>query len=264
MRRAPAWVVAVGVVVAWAATSSPAQAVGVWVTLAAGLPGGSSPSDSSEFWFDSPHAPPQVAVNSLTGGTTAQATTGGGNAFFGGAGTPVLLNLADGSAYIASGNPPSSATTRGPGGGSAGTPASAAPVAGGTVPSDAALLGINLADPGANGSRSLAAAITNANGAPLGTGTIVVPAGGWWVIGLTPGANTTPPPNDPPPSDPPPVTPPPTDPPPVTPPVDPPPSTGGGDPAATPEPATIILVGIGGIAAHAWRRLRGGAPAQAV
>src|SRR5262249_51823327 len=81
-------------------------------------------------------------------------------------------------------------------------PASAAPTAGGTLPSNAALLGLKLADPDAAGARALTAAITDPNGNPLGTGTVAVPGDGWWVVGLTPGATTDPPP-------PPPVHPPP-------------------------------------------------------
>lgn len=250
------WVAAIGVLAWWGAWPAASQA-GVWVTLAAGLPGSSTPTSESEFWFDTPHAPPLVAVNHLTGGA-AQATTGGGTVFFGGAGTPVLLNLGDGSAYIASENAPSGATSRGPHGGSAGTPASAAPMTGESIPSSAALLGIDLAAPDATGVRSLLVNAIGSSNIVLGTTTVTVPDSGWWVIGLTPGDQT---PNDP--------TPPPTDPggtpgtpPPPTgggtdqpPPSDPPP--GGGDgPVSTPEPSTIVLVGIGGIALRMSGRSR--------
>ncbi|MDB5309760.1 MAG: hypothetical protein JWO38_3962 [Gemmataceae bacterium] len=248
MRRSPAGVVAVGVLVGLAAWPSATRA-GVWVTLAAGLPGGSTPTSDSEFWFDSPHAPPLVALDKLAGGTTAQATTGGGKVFFGGDGTPVLLNLADGSAYVASGTPPAAATSRGPNGGGAGTPASAAPVAGGTAPSTAALLGVTLAQPDAAGARGLTASVTDPTGTVLGTGHVTIPADGWWVLGLTPGTKTTPNTGgtgggggtggtpdaedienpDPPP---------------------------GGRPVVAPEPATLVLVGFGGVAASAWRRAR--------
>jgi hypothetical protein len=224
------------------------------VTLAAGLPGGSAPTSETEFWFDSPHGPPLVAINQLSGGVTAEAVTGGGNTLFGGVGTPVVLNLADGSAYVASGSPPDAAKTRGPGGGSSGTPATAAPVAGGTIPTDATLLGIALAEPDAAGNRSLTATVTDATGNPLGSGTIGIPGDGWWVLGLTPGDGTTPPPVDPPPSNPPPTDPPPSEePPPSNPPPGNPPPTDGG-PVATPEPSTLVLVGIGGLAAGVYRR----------
>lgn len=240
MRRAPAWVVAVGVLVVWVAAPATARA-GVWLTLAAGVPGSATPtSDAADVWFDTPHGPPQVAVNQLAGGLTATAATGGGNTFFGGAGLPVLLNLADGSAYLAGGSPPAAATSRGPGGGSLGSLASAAPVAGGSVPAGAALLGINVAEPGANGSRALTATVTDGNGNQLATGSLVVPDGGWWVLGLSPGANTVPTPTEPPPTDP-------------GPPPPPPPSGGS---VATPEPSTLVLVGLGGLAVHGWRRLR--------
>ncbi|HJZ54684.1 MAG TPA: hypothetical protein VKE74_06975, partial [Gemmataceae bacterium] len=122
-----------------------------------------------------------------------------------------------------------------------------------TLPSNAALLGLKLADPDAAGARALTAAITDPNGNPLGTGTVAVPGDGWWVVGLTPGATTDPPP-------PPPVDPPPSngggDPnPPPPPPVDPPPSHGGGGPVATPEPSALLIVALGGLTTGAWRRV---------
>jgi len=252
MRRAPAWLAAIGVLVGGLATPAVASAASIWVTLAAGLPGNSTPTSSSEFFFDSPHSPPEVAVNQLTGGVTATATTGGGFSAFGNVGTPVLLNLADGSAYIASGSPPSSAASAGAAGG---TPASAAPVAGGSVPSGAALLGVNVAEP-SNGARALTATVADASGNSLGTGTVAVPTGGWWVIGLSPNTVApTPVPNPIPTPDPGPVT-------------DPGPTTGrqddGGSPAppsspgvgsvTTPEPTALALAVMGGVAARVWRR----------
>lgn len=240
MRRAPAWLAVVGVLAAWLSTPIPAQA-GVWVTLAAGLPGVVAPTSSSEFLFDNPHAP-YIAVNQLTGGTTAEATTGGGTSFFGGAGTPVLLNTGDGSAYIASGSPPASAKTGGAGGG---TPASSAPVAGGSVPSNAALLGLNLADP-SNGSRILTATITDALGNPLGSNTVTVPDGGWWVLGLGQNTQTEPPVNP--------------DPGPIVIPIpdqtESPTQLPRDNGVATPEPGSFALAAVGITMMHTVRRLR--------
>src|SRR5262245_37300866 len=99
MRRAPALVVVVGVLGVWAASPSPVRADGFWVTLAAGAAGANAPSDYNEFWFDSPHAP--IAVTQFTGATgNVQASTGGGNTFFTGAGTPVVLPTTDGFATL--------------------------------------------------------------------------------------------------------------------------------------------------------------------
>jgi hypothetical protein len=241
------------------------------------VPGNAAPTSQDDFWFETPHGPSQVAVNQLTGGTTAEAVTGGGNVFFGGAGTPVLVNLSDGSSFVTSGPTPQAARSPsssgggggGSGGGGGGGLASSAPSAGGDIPADAALLGINLAEPDANGNRDLTATVTDSLGNPLGTGTIGVPFGGWWVIGLTPDA-VVPGPSNPPPTDPGPTDPPPTDPGPVGPP-DPDP-IGGGDPTtppstpdpdppapsdgpvAAPEPSTLMLFALGGLTLRAWRR----------
>jgi len=242
MRRAPAWIAALCVLAGWAFTAATAQAAGVWVTLAAGLPGSATPTDSSEFQFDNPHGP-MVAVNSFTGGGIAEAATGGGNSFFSGVGTPVLLNLADGSAYIASSGTPDGAKSAG------GTPASAGPVPGGSVPSSAALLGVDVA-PNNSGSK-LTASVTDGNGASLGSGSVNIPQNGWWVLGLNPNEPTQPIP--PPPTDPG-TPPPPTTPnPPVT---VPPPSPPVVAPIGTPEPTTLMLAAIGGAAAQLWRRSR--------
>ena len=242
MRRAPAWMAILGTLLAWLASPAAARAANVWVTLAAGLPGATSPTNTTEFYFENPHAP-NIAVTELSGGVSAEATTGGGSTFFGGVGTPVLLNLADGSAYIASGSAPPAAKTSGAGGGAA---ASAAPAPGGAVPSNAALLGVNLAE-SSGGSRSLSASVTDSNGALLKTSSVEVPDGGWWVIGLSPFTEPTPPP---PPIDPPPPVAPIPDPPLSTPPPT------GTPPATTPEPGTLALAAIGSSACFAWRRAR--------
>jgi hypothetical protein len=149
------------------------------------------------------------------------------------------LNLSDGSAYVSSGGAPDAARA---GSSKGGSPSSSAPSAGGELPPDAALLGLNLAEPDAAGARDLTAAVTDPNGNPLGNGKVTVPEGGWWVVGLTPGT-TEPPPSEPPPSEPPPSEPPPSEPPP------------GEGPVATPEPSTMMLLGLGGLTVGAWRRL---------
>ena len=276
MRRTPAWLVAAGLIVGWAGWPSAASA-GVWLTLAAGVPGDAAPTSQDDFWFETPHGPSQVAINQLSGGTTAEAVTGGGNVFFGGAGTPVLVNLSDGSAFVTSGPTPSGARTPSPsgggGGGGGGGLSSAAPSAGGEIPPDAALLGIGLAEPDANGDRGLTATVTDSLGNPLGTATIGVPVGGWWVIGLTPEivipGPVNPPPTDPEPTDPPtdpePTNPGPVDPPdpdpigggdPTTPPPVPVPEVPNEGPVATPEPSTLMLFALGGLTLRAWRRMK--------
>src|SRR5438067_9103876 len=142
MRRASTWGGIAGAVLAWAVSPAIGRA-GVWVTLASGL--GGTTASSGEFWFDTPHGPPQVAVGQLSPGFTAEAGTGGGTTFFSSAATPLLLNLADGSAYVAAGSAPDSAKV--PGGSRGGAGATAVPQSGVSVPTDAALLGIALSDP---------------------------------------------------------------------------------------------------------------------
>ncbi|QDU20101.1 hypothetical protein [Urbifossiella limnaea] len=250
MRRVPGWVWTVGAVVAMT-TPKTAHAAGVWVTLAAGL-SGAAPTSEADLWFDSPHAPPYVAVTSVPG--TLEAGTTGGTVSFGGLGTPLLLNLADGSAYLAggAGSVPEGGKNRGPKGGNAGSPAGATPLVNATVPDTAALLGLKLADPDSSGSRDLTATVTDAGGNVIGTGTVSVPDGGYYVIGLGPDAGTTPPPViDPPPTPTPDPTPTPTPEPPV---VDPVPESPG--PVATPEPSSLVLAAVGGIAATTLRRYR--------
>jgi hypothetical protein len=229
-----------GVVVlsAVCALSPPAARAGlIPVRLIAGLPGSSAPTATGGFQFEAPSG--QVAVTELNVGDTATAATAGGSAFFGGAGTPVLLDVSDGGALLSSSNAP---------GGPAGGPlASGLPEAGADVPPAAARLGVSLADPAGDGTRALTARVTTADGAEIGTGSVAVPAGGWWVLGLGPGDVTEPTP----PIDPPPVVVPPAGPSEPSEPSGPPPSAPG--PVATPEPATAALALVGLPAALAVR-----------
>lgn len=246
MRRRPAWGVAVGVVLGWALVPATGRA-GVWLTLAAGLPGGADPTAVDE--FDSVHGPQWVAVNRLDGAGVVEAGAGGASALFGGSGVPVVLSTADGSAYLAGGSAaPAAALSRGPKGGGAGPRSSAAPDTSGSIPSGAALLGVSVADPDAAGNQALTATLTDAAGNTLGEATVALPTDGWWVIGLGPAA-ATPAPTP---------TPTPTPNPTPTPGPDPalPGSGGGGGTVATPEPGTLGLVAAGGLGAGAWRQLR--------
>lgn len=199
-----------------------------WLAVTAGVAGSAAPTAADEFWFDTPHGPPQVAINRVTGGTVG-AHAGGSSSYFGGLGVPVLLTLADGSAYLAGGDPPAAATGRGPGGGAAGPRSSQPPVSGVAVPSTAALLGVEFGDPSADGSRTLSVSLRDGQGMPLGDAAVNVPDGGWWVIGLGPDQPAAPSPE------------------PATPP------TGGGTPEpvstpGVPEPGTVALA-VAGLAA---------------
>ena len=226
MRWQPTLVLMCGV---WVGLPTVGYASGLWITLAAGIPGSSTPMATSDFQIESSTF---LAVNQLTGTGIVHAGTGGGDTFFGGLGTPVLLNLADGSAYLAAGAPPLGTLNRGPGGTSAGVASTIAPTAGGAIPSNAALLGVTVAGPGLDGSRLLNASIVDGGGNSLGAGGLVVQDGGWWVIGLGPVAD---PPNPGP--------------------VDSPkggngtplpgPSTSPNTPSGVPEPASIGLVSSG-------------------
>ncbi len=234
--RTSAVVVALGLVV-----GGPSVGRAGWLTLTTGGAGAAEPFATAELWFDFPTASPVVAVNQLGGTGTVQATTGGGTTHFGGLGVPVLLNLSDGTAYLAAGEPPAGATGRTPTGVQPGSAASAAPGTGATIPDGAALLGIATADRDAGG-RTLTVSLTGQDGATLGTGTIDLPTGGWWVIELGPDAK------------------------PGTGPVENPDdggeTPGGGQPPEEPtpgvaEPTTLALclIGIGYIP---WRRIRRG------
>jgi hypothetical protein len=241
MRRATAWFVVVGVAIL--ATAGPVRAAdGFWVSVASGVAGAATPSDYSEWWFETPHGPPPVAVTQLNG-VTAAATTAGGTSFFTPAAVPVVVHPTDGYAYLAGGNKPddlSQALRRQMAGGRG--LATTTPDAGATVPpSDANLLSITKGEPGANGSSPLTVSLTDPQGNPLVNGSVNIPDGGWWVIGLGPNPNDT--------------TPAPTPDPDPTPTPDPDPNptpdpTPG--PVATPEPATLLLAGIGGISTYGW------------
>src|SRR5262245_54861391 len=184
MRRATAWVVVVGVVAASAATPARSKAEGFWTTIAAGAAGASAPSDYTEFWFDTPHGPP-LAVTQQTGAFSVQAATSGGSTFFTPAGTPVLLPTSDGFATLTNPDVPN---------GSGGLPRFAGqsqasgPPQTGPIPGDSNLLSLNLSNPADDGSRVLSVKVTDPNGNPIGSGQVTVPGGGWWVIGLGPGA----------------------------------------------------------------------------
>jgi hypothetical protein len=212
------------------------------IVLSAGEDGTAATSSSGSFQFTNPTS--QVAINELIGTGMAQAGTAGGVSFFNSGGVPVVLSLGVGSAYIASSSAPASALP------STGL-APSAPEAGGTIPTDAALLSLSLSDPSETGGPVLTLSATGADGSVLGSGQVSVPAGGWWVLGLTASDVSQPPPQEPPVIEPPVVIPPPQEPPVVTP-----------DPpiAATPEPTTLALAAIGlPLAGAALRRraLRG-------
>ncbi|WP_439629830.1 PEP-CTERM sorting domain-containing protein [Gemmata sp.] len=237
MRRLPAWTVAVVLGSSALAPQCAAAADGFWVSLASGV--GDAPTEYAEFSFDSPHAP--IVINQLTGTGPGRIVTGGGTTFYTGPSSPpILVPTSDGYATITPGETvPAGAPPRFAGG----TPASGAPLAG-SSPEGANLASVSLTD-GENGSKVLTVGVTDANGNPLGQGSISVGPDGWWVIGLGTAALDG--------EEPPPV----IEEPPPPPPVDPvPPPTPDNGPVATPEPASAVLLGVGGLFAAGFRRLR--------
>ena len=207
-----------------------------------------------------------MAITQL-GGVTAQATTAGGSSFFSGAAVPVVLHPTDGYAYLTAGSTPSDlsqALRRQMAGGkglASDHPRRDSPR---LPPADANLMTVNLGEQSnLNGGGPLAVGMTDPTGKPIGGGSVSVPDGGWWVIGLGPGQNTIPERHR--------VQPrsgfvngdpgsgggpsaaggdPGTD-----------PGSGGnpgsgGGPVATPEPATALLAGLGGLGAFGWRLVR--------
>ena len=113
MKWQQARAIVLGVMMSWLCLPSIGRAG--WITLTSGTTGIAQPTGASEFWYGSASTSPFLAIDTLSGAGTVQAATGGGSTYFGGLGTPVLLNLSDGSAYIAGGTPPAGATDRGPG-----------------------------------------------------------------------------------------------------------------------------------------------------
>ena len=138
-----------------------------------------------------------------------------------------------------------------------GTQSSGAPLTAQPVPEGSNSLSVSKGEAGEDGSSVITVGVTGPDGNPLGSGEVKVPGGGWWVIGIGPGGEGTDPPDDPDPipggggggGDPPP---------------DPPGGGGGGNnggggggsPVATPEPATLVLFGLGGVTVAGYRRLR--------
>jgi hypothetical protein len=250
------WPVLAVLLAAGSAATTPAHAGFLTLTLSAGGAGSPAVVDTRSIQFTTPDGGSTVAVSQVAVGSTVTAATGGGTTFFGSTGVPVVLNLADGNAYLSSPTAPDGSKPAVTG------LATAAPAAGGTVPNGAALLALTASDPTAAGT-VLTAGVTAVGGAALGGMNVTVPSGGWWVLGLTPEDIGIPPPvvGPPPGGDPGPL-----DggtgggtgggdpiPPPPPPPV---PSTGDGGSVATPEPATLALAGVGLplIAARHFRR----------
>jgi hypothetical protein len=238
MRRLPAWTVAVVLASSALAPQYAAAADGFWVSLASGV--GDAQTEYAEFSFDSPHAP--IVINQLTGTGGGQIVTGGATTIYTGPSSPpILVPTSDGYATITPGETvPAGSTPRF----TSGPMASGAPLAG-SSPAGSNLASVTLTD-GENGSKVLTVGVTDANGNPLGQGSISVGANGWWVIGLGTAALD----GD---DEEPPV----IEEPPPPPPVDPVPTpTPDNGPVATPEPASAVLLGMGGLFAAGARRFR--------
>jgi hypothetical protein len=218
---------------------SPAQAGPIFLSLATGASGTATPVTTDETRIDNPQVA-VVAISQLSVGDRVHAWTGGGAVYFGGAGTPVVLDLSDGRAYLSSSSAPADAA--GAVGSSGSKAASAVPQAGGEIPPDATLLRIALSDPGLNGGRTLSAGVVDAAGSLLGRAQVAVPDGGWWILGLGPGDVSAPPPE---------IVETPED-------SEPSPPAGGGPPGqppvatTTPEPSAVVLtiIGVGIVAAR--------------
>ncbi|QEG30975.1 hypothetical protein GobsT_57940 [Gemmata obscuriglobus] len=152
-----------------------------WITLVTGPSGSAQPTHTSEFWYGSSSVPPFVAIDALSGTGNVQAVTDGGRSFFSGSGLPVLLTLSDGAAYLTGGSPPTGVTPYGPGGQPIGPLASSVPEAGVPIPVDAARLGLTLATDWSS-AWVLTASVLGSEG--TASGSVIVPEGGWWVLGL--------------------------------------------------------------------------------
>lgn len=166
--------------VAMASAGLPAVSQAGWITLATGPLGSVQPTDTTEFQYGSTSTPPLVAIGAVSGTGTVEAVTSGGTAFFGSLGVPVLLNLSDGSAYLIGGSPPRGAVGGSLGAG-AGALSSGTPQTGVPVPPDYTQLGIALAA-SSTGEQLLTVSVL---GTAAGSGSVVVPEGGWWVLGLS-------------------------------------------------------------------------------